>query len=201
MDEKKETTLNNAHDALFESHGMAKRNSVFFTLIGIVWLGAAVFHLACFWNGFKERESYAKQPPHAAMEGGGMEFSRKRPVSGRQMFTELFLCCSTGGIGILSIAAVVQGRKLYMKIYESHVEGYAGFSLMTEEIRMPISRVFYISSHAQKVMPFAEVYTASGMRVSFFMSAKKAEEAERVFREHILEEGEKVGSLPDWPGI
>ena len=201
MDKRKETKLNDAYGVLFESHGMAKRNKLCFTLTGIMWLGMAVFHLVCFLNAFQEPEARIEWPPYEAREEGEMGLSKVHQVSKGQMFTDLIVCCGTGGIGIFSIAAVIHGRKPYLKIYESHVEGCAGFSLMAEEVRMPINRVLYISSHAKEMMPFAEIYTDCGTRVTFFMSAKKADEAERVFRKQIQGKEREADSLPNWPGI
>lgn len=95
------------------------------------------------------------------------------------------------GIGIAAIVIIVAGNKIYLKIYNDHIEGYANMGentlmgLRAKSVNIPIQQIGEISTKIKGLTPSLTVRTVHGNDISIMMDADKVTEAERLLRQMI----------------
>ena len=89
-------------------------------------------------------------------------------------------------LGILLIISIILGRKIYLKIYDNHIEGHTGIGILGKDIHIPIKQICEISSKLKGTsFPAIVIRTIYGSKFSIVMSKNNITKAENILRDII----------------
>ena len=169
-------------------HSQAKKVS--FSALSLLWMGAAVFYLVCLIAAPSYQEYWAEHPYFISEEEEAL-FAIPRSLSEAERLQYAISVIGAGAVGIFGLITVRNGRRLYLKVYRNCVEGCSGFSVMANEMQIPMDMILGVSAHKWEIMPHLEIYTIYGRRIRFYMSAQKAAEAEKLIWEIVKKRREE----------
>lgn len=172
-------TLNN-EKIIFESKGLPSKMSKFLLIIGVILLVISIIGVIYImvlpdYTGFRSTDSFID---------GKMVTSISMPSGIRSEERNSLLILFGGAfiVGALCLSNVFAGRKIYLRIYEKHIEGAIGLGVFAKNVNIPIQQIGELSSNTKGLLPFLCIRTIYGNNCVFLMNANEVIRAENILR-------------------
>lgn len=85
-------------------------------------------------------------------------------------------------IGALCFGLFMTGRKIYLNIYENHLEGYSGCGFRAKKVNISLNDIDEFSSNMRGIMPSIIIHTNAGNKIEIIMERNKVMKAEHILR-------------------
>ncbi len=193
MKRKNVEDTNDESVLLFETRGWPKRMVCIFIFFGLL-VGTSM--LSQIWEIchaprgiYWEDDTYPYDVPISPERKALRESQRNAP---RWQFRDVMGIVFMLVIEITNIIFGLDGRKIYFRIYDDHIEGCAGMSFMSNEVEMPIEEIGLLGSNKMEMLPYLIIYSNYGHRFEFIMGGRKLKKAERLLRRMVTQVREQA---------
>lgn len=85
-------------------------------------------------------------------------------------------------IGVLCFGLFMTGRKIYLNIFENHLEGYSGCGLRAKKVNISLNDIDEFSSNMRGIMPSIIIHTNDGNKIDIIMERNKVMKVEHILR-------------------
>ena len=187
-----ENTAMNTAEVLFESKGLPLKVKRIFKTIGL--LGLIIILLSII--GFVHTLTLPNYKPGGYIDpptvSGNTSISSYRKSSGITNQERAERLGSFAGICIvgltlsLSFIIIIIGKKIYLKIYNNHIEGCYGLGTFSQTFNIPIEQIGELSYNKKGFFPSITIRTVHGNNFSIFMNSNEVVEAEKILRQKIV---------------
>lgn len=187
--ENMQTTIENER-LIFKSRGLPKGTEIKFFILGIAFIIISIIGIK-YTSTLSVYDSFdntgIKTDTYMSDEGDLVTSIKTYSVYSEktiQKFIITFVIIMV--LGILSIMSIVLGRKIYLKIYDTHIEGHTGIGILGKDIHIPIKQICEISSKLKGTsFPAIVIRTIYGSKFSIVMSKNNITKAENILRDII----------------
>lgn len=145
------TTIHSSEKLLFVSKGIPSRTQIIFISL------AAIFFL---------------------LSISGILYSTV--LSNDNIFNTIIyieICCIFLFISVFNFTLFFSGRRVFLKIYESHIEGYTGLGIFKKRKDITIDNIRGVSLRLRGLLPYIIIRTKSGEKLNFILEIYSLTEA------------------------
>lgn len=169
---------------LFESKGIPFKTQMIYLVISLILFGCSIAGFIV-TASLPERNAFntGVNSKTEIVDGNVVTmFSSSPGITNKDRKRNYELCIGISAVGAVFLGVMLAGRRIYLRIYDKHIEGYAGFGFFAKRINVPIQDIGELSSNTRGLMPSLAIRTKYGNKVAIIMNAKKVIEAEQMLR-------------------